>query len=48
METVYSIGVNVQNIDWRFTDQGKDEFLNFEAITAGVEDEVDCGFIAAS
>ena len=48
METVYSIGVNVQNIDWRFTDEGKDEFLNFEAITAGVEDEVDCGFIAAS
>lgn len=48
METVYSIGVNVQNIDWRFTDESKDEFLNFEAITAGVEDEVDCGFIAAS
>ena len=48
METVYSIGVNVQNIDWRFVDEGKDEFLNFEAITAGVEDEVDCGFIAAS
>ena len=48
METVYSIGVNVQNIDWRFTFEGKDEFLNFEAISAGVEDEVDCGFIAAS
>ena len=48
METVYSIGVNVQNIDWRFTDESKDEFLNFEAITAVVEDEVDCGFIAAS
>ena len=48
METVYSIGVNVQNIDWRFVDESKDEFLNFEAITAGVEDEVDCGFIAAS
>ena len=48
METVYSIGVNVQNIDWRFTDEGKEEFLNFEAITAGVEDEVDCGFIATS
>ena len=48
METVYSIGVNVQNIDWRFTDESKDEFLNFEAITAGVEDEVDCGLIAAS
>ncbi len=48
METVYSIGVNVQNIDWRFTNESKDEFLNFEAITAGVVDEVNCGFIAAS
>ena len=48
METVYSIGVNVQNIDWRFVDESKKEFLNFEAITAGVVDEVDFGFIAAS
>ena len=48
METVYSIGVNVQNIDWRFVDESKEEFLNFEAITAGVVDEVDFGFIAAS
>ena len=48
METVYSIGVNVQNIDWRFVDEGKDEFLNFGAITAGAEDVVDCGFIAGS
>ena len=48
METVYSIGVNVQNIDWRFVDESKEEFLNFEAITAGVVDEVDFGFIATS
>ena len=48
METVYSIGVNIQNIDWRFVDESKEEFLNFEAITAGVVDEVDFGFIAAS
>ena len=48
METVYSIGVNVQNIDWRFVDEAKDEFLNFDAITAAAEDVVDCGFIAAS
>lgn len=48
METVYSIGVNVQNIDWRFVDESQDEFLNFESITAGAEDVVDFGFIAAS
>lgn len=47
LETTYSISIIVASLDWRFTAEAADQFLDFGGITGRVETQLNFGTLAA-